>query len=374
MQNPLDLSSKTLEEVKKIALEISNTHTTVGLIANFQKIQKLYEKSLFLKMLNEENIDLHQRKEEIHAIKEVNPTHSNTAEALEKEKEVEAEYDEVLENDEIASEIMTLDHAEIKAEEELKESHQEENTTSEEVESNEEESEKLSFSFQKVEEVEKEQEILGTKEQLEEQINEEPIAEDSEEKESELHEEEYTSSEINAEFASLENQELSEEELSQISQNKEDAQEVISEKVEAQSEQVEKPHATTLFSDEEVLNKETHSILKEINVSTDEHKVKLSSIKGLSHSQTDSPRSEMAQVVENPLPKIRLDLNDRMAFVKRLFANNGKELEYTIEKLNAFNNLEDAKEYLSEMYYRRNWENQDNYAQRLWALVEARFR
>ncbi|QCX53119.1 hypothetical protein [Elizabethkingia sp. JS20170427COW] len=374
MQNPLDLSSKTLEEVKKIALEISNTHTTVGLIANFQKIQKLYEKSLFLKMLNEENIDLHQRKEEIHAIKEVNPTHSNTAEALEKEKEVEAEYDEVLENDEIASEIMTLDHAEIKAEEELKESHQEENTTSEEVESNEEGSEKLSFSFQKVEEVEKEQEILGTKEQLEEQINEEPIAEDSEEKESELHEEEYTSSEINAEFASLENQELSEEELSQISQNKEDAQEVISEKVEAQSEQVEKPHATTLFSDEEVLNKETHSILKEINESTDEHKVKLSSIKGLSHSQTDSPRSEMAQVVENPLPKIRLDLNDRMAFVKRLFANNGKELEYTIEKLNAFNNLEDAKEYLSEMYYRRNWENQDNYAQRLWALVEARFR
>ena len=35
--------------------------------------------------------------------------------------------------------------------------------------------------------------------------------------------------------------------------------------------------------------------------------------------------------------------------------------------------LEQAKEYLSEVYYEKGWEKVDEYAQRLWSLVENKF-
>lgn len=71
--------------------------------------------------------------------------------------------------------------------------------------------------------------------------------------------------------------------------------------------------------------------------------------------------------------EFRLDLNDKVAFSKSLFGGNDEELKSTIAKLNSFTNLEDAKNYLSEIYYQKDWTKSDEYAQRLWNLVENKF-
>ncbi|QOW11113.1 hypothetical protein Q73A0000_12465 [Kaistella flava (ex Peng et al. 2021)] len=76
---------------------------------------------------------------------------------------------------------------------------------------------------------------------------------------------------------------------------------------------------------------------------------------------------------ERKKPEFRLDLNDKVAFAKSLFAGNEEELKATIEKLNSFSTLEEAKQYLSEIYYKKDWSKVDEYAQRLWNLVENKF-
>ncbi|MGA9211222.1 hypothetical protein [Kaistella sp.] len=76
---------------------------------------------------------------------------------------------------------------------------------------------------------------------------------------------------------------------------------------------------------------------------------------------------------ERKKPEFRLDFNDKVAFTKSLFAGNDEELKATIDQLNSFDNLEDAKQYLSEVYYQKNWSKADEYAQRLWNLVENKF-
>ncbi|MFZ4931724.1 hypothetical protein [Chryseobacterium sp. Mn2064] len=72
-------------------------------------------------------------------------------------------------------------------------------------------------------------------------------------------------------------------------------------------------------------------------------------------------------------PEFKLDLNDRLAFTKMLFEGSQSDLNDTVAQLNHFKTLEEAKEYLSDLYYDRKWNKVDEYAQRLWILVENKF-
>ncbi|WP_294310670.1 hypothetical protein [uncultured Chryseobacterium sp.] len=76
---------------------------------------------------------------------------------------------------------------------------------------------------------------------------------------------------------------------------------------------------------------------------------------------------------EKKKPEFKLDLNDRIAFSKTLFGGSQSELNEVVANLNSFNKLEEAKEYLSDLYYARKWSKVDEYAQRLWILVENKF-
>lgn len=132
-----------------------------------------------------------------------------------------------------------------------------------------------------------------------------------------------------------------------------------------------------------------------------EKKIKLANIKGLKSIQSlfdDDPlEREVPQEKHEPIvkeengsllktniptnfmeaekskPEFRLDLNDRIAFSKMLFEGSQSELNAVISDLNSFRTLEEAKEYLSDLYYSRNWRKVDEYAQRLWVLVENKF-
>lgn len=76
---------------------------------------------------------------------------------------------------------------------------------------------------------------------------------------------------------------------------------------------------------------------------------------------------------QKPKPEFKLDLNDRIAFSQYLFNGSQSELNQVVTVLNSFNSLNKAQEYLSDIYYERDWKKVDNYAQRLWTLVENRF-
>lgn len=77
--------------------------------------------------------------------------------------------------------------------------------------------------------------------------------------------------------------------------------------------------------------------------------------------------------VEKQKPEFKLDLNDRIAFSKMLFDGSQADLNDAVAYLNQFKTLEEAKEYLSDLYYERKWSKVDEYAQRLWILVENKF-
>ena len=76
---------------------------------------------------------------------------------------------------------------------------------------------------------------------------------------------------------------------------------------------------------------------------------------------------------EKRKPDFKIDLNDRVAFTKVLFNGDQDELKAAVDKLNSFKDLEGARQYLSEIYYQKNWRKNDEIAQRLWNLVENKF-
>lgn len=89
--------------------------------------------------------------------------------------------------------------------------------------------------------------------------------------------------------------------------------------------------------------------------------------------KTNISTDYMEKEKEKTKPEFKLDLNDRIAFSKMLFGGSQSELNEVIADLNSFKNLEQAKEYLSDLYYDKKWSNVDEYAQRLWILVENKF-
>ncbi|WP_164466941.1 hypothetical protein [Chryseobacterium taklimakanense] len=76
---------------------------------------------------------------------------------------------------------------------------------------------------------------------------------------------------------------------------------------------------------------------------------------------------------EKPKHEFKLDLNDRIAFSKLLFNGSQSEMNDAVAQLNSFKTLDEAREFLSDVYYRKNWKKVDEYAQRLWQLVENKF-
>lgn len=148
----------------------------------------------------------------------------------------------------------------------------------------------------------------------------------------------------------------------------------------------------TLASDESFENLEAYH---------QEKRIKLANIKGLKNIQTlfdDDPlereipqkkplnvaKEEFVSLQKSNIPtdymeaekqkqEFRLDLNDRMAFTKMLFAGSQTDLNNAVSDLNRCRNQQEAKEYLSELYYKRKWSKADEYAQRLWILVENKF-
>ena len=72
---------------------------------------------------------------------------------------------------------------------------------------------------------------------------------------------------------------------------------------------------------------------------------------------------------------INIGLNDRMGFVKFLFADSTEDYNRVLSQLNTFSSFEEAKDFIEEIIKPdyNNWEGADEFAERFIGLVEKKF-
>ncbi|WP_395043430.1 hypothetical protein [Flavobacterium sp.] len=72
---------------------------------------------------------------------------------------------------------------------------------------------------------------------------------------------------------------------------------------------------------------------------------------------------------------INIGLNDRVGFVKYLFANSSEDFNRVLSQLNTFDTFSDAKNFITEMIKPdyENWKGQEDYEERFMELVERKF-
>jgi len=109
---------------------------------------------------------------------------------------------------------------------------------------------------------------------------------------------------------------------------------------------------------------------KVVSEGNNEQKIKLEPIKAVK-SKIEGGEVKKANEEKNNV--FGMDLNDRITFLKKLFSGDEVGMTIVLNKLYNSKTLLEANEYLSEVYHEKDWSSVDEYAQRLWALVERRF-
>ena len=91
------------------------------------------------------------------------------------------------------------------------------------------------------------------------------------------------------------------------------------------------------------------------------------------------PEIEIQTEEETPVingKAIVLGLNDKIAFEKNLFADNGDDLQRVLSQLNTFTNWDDAKSFVLDFVKPdyNNWENKEEFEVRFLEIVENKFK
>ena len=88
-------------------------------------------------------------------------------------------------------------------------------------------------------------------------------------------------------------------------------------------------------------------------------------------NNTTSSRSLNQKLVK----EIKVDLNDRLAFVKHLFRESTEDFNRVISQLNTIDSEERSRAFIENMIKPEydNWKGKENYESRFMALIERRF-
>lgn len=72
---------------------------------------------------------------------------------------------------------------------------------------------------------------------------------------------------------------------------------------------------------------------------------------------------------------INIDLNDRIAFVKHLFANSDEDYNRVLNQLITYDNFEEAQNFIDDMVKPdyNSWEGKEDYSQRFIEIIEKKF-
>lgn len=391
MQNWRESYDKVFEEMKNLLSELSKSDTYEDILTKENEINQLYQKFSFLKV--SQNFEFSSTEIEPLQIIENQLTNSDSnlisvedfeeenkvAEIVVEETEVHDIFDDVPEVEEVHS------FEEIDAREDLLEEQVLENEAVNEIVEvqNEEQVEQvisdISTPINVTEEI-----INESQETIEAETPEEILLEEPTEKLEPMQDSQFS-------FAMEKEQPIAE-----VSNDDYEAR--LAEKEAKLKELEENRRKIVEFSKENTQPKENTQKVYESQTQAESHdkKFKLAHIKGLKiakslfdddHLEEEEkpvPVQTSGSLLKNnvptdymeapkPKPEFKLDLNDRIAFSQYLFNGSQSELNQVVSILNSFNSLEKAKEFLSDIYYERDWKKVDNYAQRLWTLVENRF-
>ena len=391
MQNWRESYDKVFEEMKNLLSELSKSDTYEDILMKENEINQLYQKFSFLKV--SQNFEFSSTEIEPLQIIENQLTNSDSnlisvedfeeenkvAEFVVEETEIHDIFDDVPEVEEVHS------FEEIDAREDLLEEQVLENEAVNEIieVQNEEQVEQvisdISTPINVTEDI-----INESQETIETQTPEEILLEEPTEKLEPMQDSQFS-------FAMEKEQPIAE-----VSNDDYEAR--LAEKEAKLKELEENRRKIVEFSKENTQPKENTQKVYESQTQAESHdkKFKLAHIKGLKiakslfdddHLEEEEkpvPVQTSGSLLKNnvptdymeapkPKPEFKLDLNDRIAFSQYLFNGSQSELNQVVSILNSFNSLEKAKEFLSDIYYERDWKKVDNYAQRLWTLVENRF-
>lgn len=402
MQNWRESYEKIFGEMKNLLSELSKADTYEEILAKENEINQLYQKFSFLKI--SQNVEFSSTEIEPLQIIENQLTNSDlnlisvedfseenkVAEIVVEETEVHDIFDDVPEVEEVHSfaEIDSQENLieEIISEDKTEEIHQLEEIIEEEFgTSNEELIEPISET-ELVNEIEAQnyhEEIVEAIEEI--KAEEEKLLEEPAEKLEPMQDSQFS-------FAMTKEEPVAEE------TSNDDYEARLAEKEAKLKELEENRRKIVEFSKENTQPIEKTQKVYESQTQAESHdkKFKLAHIKGLKiakslfdddHLEEEEkpvPVQTSGSLLKNnvptdymeapkPKPEFKLDLNDRIAFSQYLFNGSQSELNQVVSILNSFNSLEKAKEFLSDIYYERDWKKVDNYAQRLWTLVENRF-
>lgn len=391
MQNWRESYDKVFEEIKNLLSELSKSDTYEDILMKENEINQLYQKFSFLKV--SQNFEFSSTEIEPLQIIENQLTNSDSnlisvedfeeenkvAEIVVEETEVHDIFDDVPELEEVHS------FEEIDAQEDLVEETVLENEPVNEIDEvqNEEQIDEviseISTTVNVIEDI-----INESEETIETQTPEEILLEEPTEKLEPMQDSQFS-------FAMEKEQPIAE-----VSNDDYEAR--LAEKEAKLKELEENRRKIVEFSEENTQPKENTQKVYESQTQAESHdkKFKLAHIKGLKIEKSlfdddhleelekPSPVQNSGSLLKNNVPtdymeapkpkaEFKLDLNDRIAFSQYLFNGSQSELNQVVSILNSFNSLEKAKEFLSDIYYERDWKKVDNYAQRLWTLVENRF-
>jgi len=401
MQNWRESYEKIFGEMKNLLSELSKSDSYEEILAKENEINQLYQKFSFLKV--SQNFDILPTEFKLLQTTENQSLNTNSdlllveefedenkvAEIIVEETETQDIFANVSEVEEVYSfaEIDSQEDSveEIISEDNIEKIHQPEEIIKQEGEiSNEELIESISEP-EIVNEIEAQnyhEEIVEAVEEIE--AEEEKLLEEPSEKLEPMQDSQFS-------FAMTKDE-------SNAENSQDDYEARLAEKEAKLKELEENRRKIVEFSKENTQPKEKSQEVYESQIQEEHHdkKFKLAHIKGLKIAKSlfdddhleevekQAPVQNSGSLLKNnvptdymeapkPKPEFKLDLNDRIAFSQYLFGGSQSDLNQVVSVLNSFNSLDKAQEYLSDIYYERDWKKVDNYAQRLWTLVENRF-
>ena len=93
-------------------------------------------------------------------------------------------------------------------------------------------------------------------------------------------------------------------------------------------------------------------------------------------SELTSSKETKSKALNDVLSKrITIGLNDKVGFVKHLFADSNEDFKRVLSQLNTFNSLQEAQNFITNFVKPEynDWEGKDDYAQRFMEFVEKKF-
>lgn len=401
MQNWRESYEKIFGEMKNLLSELSKSDSYEEILAKENEINQLYQKFSFLKVSQ----NFESSSTEVEPLQSIENQIINTnsdllsveefddenkvAEIIVEERELQDIFTNVPEVEEVHS-FAEIDQEnlveEIISEDKIEEIQQSEEIIEEEIETSNEELVEPILETEVVNEIEAQnyhEEIVEEVEEIE--AEEEKLLEEPTEKLEPMQDSQFS-------FAMTKEDPVANETA------QDDYEARLAEKEAKLKELEENRRKIVEFSKENTQLKEKSQEVYESQNQEEHHdkKFKLANIKGLKVAKSlfdddhleeiekPAPVQNSGSLLKNnvptdymeapkPKPEFKLDLNDRIAFSQYLFNGSQSELNQVVSVLNSFNSLDKAQEYLSDIYYERDWKKVDNYAQRLWTLVENRF-